>query len=263
MTDTTNANSIFDSRLVYDKGCHAAAHAALGCGRLSLFAGTRNYLNDPQLKHNYALTQDFRQHLEQASGMSLGGFFQDWIYGQGYPRYQIGWLQDAQTGVVTVTIGQNPTHPSVSFFELPVPIRFSSAGQDTLLVFQHTASGQVFSFTPGFQVSSVALDPDKWLVQRSSTITSRPAALLAAADFSVFPNPGTGRYQLRFTQPLQPADRVEISNLLGRQTGQPLLLPAGTLSAEADLTGQQAGVYLLQYRTAAGTVTRKLVHLGQ
>jgi aminopeptidase N len=259
--DSSNINRIFDSRLTYDKGALLLHMLRWVVGDSAFFAGTKSYLNDPQLAYDYARTIDFRQHLEQASGMNLQEFFNDWFVGQGFPRYQVQWLQDA-TGQVTLTLGQTQSHVSVSFFEMPVPVRFSNGVQDTVMVFNHTSSGQTFTFNPGFVVSTVQLDPERWLVQKGSVIsnvTARPEDLLAAA-VQVFPNPA--KDQLRITLPGNSGPvQVLMTDAFGRTVFTTFLPVSSTPVLEVRLPQLPAGMYDLHITGGAFSATRPVVVL--
>ena len=130
------------------------------------FQSLKNYLNDPDLAFNYARTPDLKDHLEATSGQNLTNFFNQWYHNQGYPTYQVIWHQNGNN--VNVKINQTQSHASVSFFEMPVPIRFSASGRDTIVVFNHTSSGQVFNCNLNFAVATVTVDPDLWLISSST-----------------------------------------------------------------------------------------------
>jgi aminopeptidase N len=55
----------------------------------NFFQAIQNYLNDPNLANGYAKTPDLQYHLEQVSGLSFDEFFNDWLYGEGFPIYSI------------------------------------------------------------------------------------------------------------------------------------------------------------------------------
>jgi hypothetical protein len=129
----------------------------------------RNYLNDPALAYKYAKTPDLKYHLETTSGQSLTNFFNQWYYKQGYPTYQVNWHRSGND--LVVKINQTQSHASVSFFEMPVPVKFTAAGFDTTLVFNHTFSGQIFNATINFPATAAAFDPDLWILSGNNTVT--------------------------------------------------------------------------------------------
>ena len=66
---------------------------------------------------------------------------------------------------------QTQSHPSVSFFEMPVPIRLKNATNDTIVVLDNTFSGQTFTVPLNFQIDSLILDPDNWIICNQNIIT--------------------------------------------------------------------------------------------
>lgn len=91
--DTTGVWSIFTTR-VYDKGAwvlHMLRHVV---GDETFFDILHTYYDDPNLKWGAASTEDFRDVCEAVSGIDLHDFFQDWIYGEYYPRYVSSFAYD-------------------------------------------------------------------------------------------------------------------------------------------------------------------------
>ena len=142
-TDTTDVGRIFDGRLTYSKGAYVLHMLRWVMGDPAFFQGMKDYLLDPALSYNYAKTPDLKQHLESASGLDLTTFFDQWYYNQGYPTYYLSWYPTGNT--INLTISQLQSDPSVSFFEMPVPVEFKDATHDTTVVFNHTFSGQSFA----------------------------------------------------------------------------------------------------------------------
>src|SRR5690606_18870975 len=121
--DTTSVNRIFNSRLSYNKGSMVLHMLRKKLGDAVFFQGLKDYLADPELAYGYAKTEDLIRIMEDASGVDLNEFFDDWIYEEGYPQYTIRWNQTNGASNMIVTISQTQSHPSVSFFEVPVPLR--------------------------------------------------------------------------------------------------------------------------------------------
>ena len=188
--DTTSVSRIFDGRLSYAKGAMILHQLRWLMGDSAFFTAVNNYLSDPAIAYGFARTPQLKAHLEASSGRDLTGYFDDWYTGEGYPSYQLGWEQQDDT--VTVTVHQSQSHPSVSFFEMEIPVRFSNAQHDTILRFSHTAQGQTFTAFLPFTADSAAFDPDCQLITKNNTVSAvtEPPAALA---FRVFPNPAKGQ----------------------------------------------------------------------
>ncbi len=196
VSDTTDFGRIFDARLTYRKGAFVLHMLRWIMGDDAFFLGCRNYLNDPVLAYDQARTADLQYHLEQVAGIDLTGFFEDWYIGEGHPMYNVQWTQDA-SGTVTVSLGQTPSHASVDFFELPVPIAFTNGLQDTLVVFDHTFSGQEFSFHLSFAATEAIFDPELWLISGQNIVVGLPAFSAWNEEALLYPNPVTDQLNVQ------------------------------------------------------------------
>lgn len=165
--DTLDVGRVFNSRLTYDKGAMVLHMLRKKLGDSLFFQGLQNYLDDTDLAYGYAKTPDLKAHLEAVSGMQLDEFFQDWVYGQGYPTYTVTWHQETNNDVV-LTFNQTQSHSSVSYFEPPVKISFVGTSDTMEVVFMNTSEGQVFTQNIAFDVSEIKIDPHSDLISRNN-----------------------------------------------------------------------------------------------
>lgn len=196
--DTTSVARVFSSRLSYAKGAMLLHMLRWKCGDEAFFNGVRNYVNDPALAFGYARTPDLKAHIEAASGLNLDEFFADWFYGQGYPSYEVKWSKNP-SNEVKITLLQTTSHPSVSFYEMPVAVKLTNGIQDTILVLNHTSSGQVFNATLGFTPTELVFDPDLWLVSRNNFVleVSSTGEPLPEWSMEIMPNPALEDFNIR------------------------------------------------------------------
>ncbi len=162
--DTTQVRRIFSPSISYSKASYLLHMLRWIMGDAAFFKACSTYLHDPKLQNGFARSSDAIRHFEQAAGFSLTEFFNDWLYGKGYPTYFLKWFVHEDTSV-TVTIGQEQNHPSVDFFELPLPLLFKSGSQDTLIRVEHQYNGQSFRIGPlRFVPDSLHFDPHRWIL---------------------------------------------------------------------------------------------------
>jgi hypothetical protein len=160
---------IFNGRLSYAKGAYVLHMLRWVVGEEAFFAAVRNYLSDPGIAYGYASQQDLVYHLEREADTSLTRFFDDWYYGEGYPQYFANcWMWDDET--IEIVLRQQQSHPSVSFFEMPVPIRFKNGWYDTTIVLQHNTDGQRFMRNIGFTPDSAFIDPEYRLISADNQV---------------------------------------------------------------------------------------------
>lgn len=161
--DTTSADRVFSGRLSYQKGAYVLRMLQWLIGDSSFFSGVKRYLADPKVRYAFAGTEDLKRNLELESGRDLSSFFTKWYEGQGYPIYRISWTQDS-SNMVYLTLNQTTSHPSVGFYDMPVPVQFKSAARDTILVVNNTRDSQVFLLNPGFKADTLIWDPEAWIL---------------------------------------------------------------------------------------------------
>ncbi len=262
--DTANVDLLFDSRLTYYKGAVVLHMLRWIVGDSNFFQGVRAYLKDPKLSYGYAKTEDLKSHIELKSGMDLTYFFNDWYYGEGYPIYNVNAVQDYENNVM-LTISQNQSHNSVSFFKLPVPVKFKNSVRDTIIVFPNTFSGQTFNINLGFHADSLIFDPDHWLVdslQSVSFITSVSNNLKSNNLIAVYPNPANEICYINYID--LKISKVELLETTGNLCWRSFVTsaPKSSLSSgqfTLDLKSFNSGIYILKLYSDKGVVVRKIV----
>jgi aminopeptidase N len=245
VTDTANASRIFDYRYSYLKGNWVLQMLRWKLGEEKFYEGLRAYLNDPALKYGFAKTEDLQRNLEQVSGMQLTEFFKDWVYGEGYPSYQLSWMPLGSTKA-QVTLRQTTSHPSVNFFEMPVPVMLRNGSRDTVVTFNHLRSGQVETFDVGFTPDTVIIDPDLKLLSAQNVVT-RADQFTADNTIKVYPNPVGDQFSISLTKFSQPSASVTIHNAAGQLMYKKLLeLPAGNDLLNIPSASWSSGMYVIR-----------------
>ena len=252
VSDTTSVNSIFSSRLSYNKGAYLLHMLRWKMGDSAFFQGCRNYLNDSSLAYGYAKTAQLKQHLEASSGLNLTEFLDDWYYGQGYPNYQISYNQNGAT--TDINIQQTTSHSSVSFFEMPVPIYFEGPnGEDTTVVLDHTFSGQNFNVSIPFTITNAVFDPEQWILTRNNTITSLGEQKNSSNTVHFYPNPARNIVTIEFNNPKTRVISYEVLNAIGQS------IKSSLNKNQIDVSSFESGIYFVAIYTDQGTIKKKLI----
>lgn len=250
-TEATDVNRIFSSRLSYNKGSMVTHMLRWVMGDANFFQALQNYLSDTSLAFDYAVTNDLKGHLETVHLTSLTEFFNDWIYGQGYPTYTVN-AQNWGAGQAKITVSQTQSNASVSFFEMPLEIRLTSAGGLTHdVVVNHTSNAQEFIVPVPFVVTGVTFDPNKHIISRNNVATLANESFDLDQTISVYPNPTTNELHIMMPTTLQ-LEKVEIYNTLGQLVGQK---DANDFSV-AELS---AGLHLLKITTSEGVIHKNFI----
>ena len=256
--DSTNANRIFDYRLSYLKGAWVLRMMQWKLGDSAFFRGLRSYLGDPALSYQFARTEALQYHLEKASGQNLTKYFKDWVYAEGFPSYRLKWIPLGASRV-QVELNQVTSHPSVSFFELPVPILFRKDGKDSLVVFDHIANGQRLSFDIGFLPDTVIIDPKRKLLSTNNTI-ARADANASVNSVKIFPNPVGSQFSILLTRFTDPTASVTIQNAAGQLMHRSeLQLPAGNELLQIPSSYWAAGMYIVHVKSRSVDLVKKVL----
>ena len=243
---------IFDYRLTYNKGAMVLHMLRFKLGDTVFFQGLRNYLADSNLAFKYAITANLKSHLEAVYGSSLTEFFNDWVYNQGYPIYNII-VQNTAVGQAKITVSQTTSHSSVPFFEMPVPVRLLGAnGQSQDVVVNNTINGEQFNISVPFTVIGTQFDPTKNIISRMSMATLDNDSFNIDTAIQIFPNPSSSSISVSIPENIEIENAV-IYSVLGQKIME-------TKSQKTwDISSFSSGIHFLTIQTNKGTKQFKFV----
>ncbi|WP_396192952.1 M1 family aminopeptidase [Flavobacterium sp.] len=250
-TEATNVGRIFSSRLSYNKGAMVLNMLRLKMGDVMFFQALKNYLADTNLAFKYAVTSDLKSHLEAVYGSSLTEFFDDWVYKQGYPTYTVT-AQNWGTGQAKITIGQTQSHLSVSFFEMPVPVRLTGAGGLTFdTVLNNTSNNQEFIISVPFAVTGVEFDPEKDIISKNNTATLANENFELENGIAIYPNPVQNELHIQLPSNIT-INSVSIFNGIGQKVLE-------NSNSDFSVSTLSSGVYYVEIETSEGTFHKKII----
>lgn len=243
---------VFDYRLTYNKGAMVLHMLRFKLGDAVFFQGLRNYLADSNLAFKYAITANLKSHLEAVYGSSLTEFFNDWVYNQGYPIYNIT-VQNTAVGQAKITVSQTTSHSSVPFFEMPVPVRLLGAnGQSQDVAVNNTVNGEQFNISVPFTVIGVQFDPTKNIISRMSMATLDNDNFNIDSAIQIFPNPSATTISVSIPENIEIENAV-IYSVLGQKMME-------TKSQKTwDIAAFSSGIHFLTIQTNKGTKQFKFV----
>ena len=170
-SDLGNIPTVFSGRLTYQKGAFVLRMMKWILGDDDFYQMLREYVANPNFAYQYATTENFKNQLFTSTGKDFTEFFNDWIYGEGYPTYTIKWNQPAANQNLHFLISQTQSHPSVSFFEMPLPIKVSGTnGEMVNMVLNNTQNDQSFSELINFKVANVSFNDDLQMIEKKSVV---------------------------------------------------------------------------------------------
>jgi len=195
----SSINRIFDSRLSYSKGGYVLRMLKWILGDAAFYQALKDYHARPNLAYSYARTADFNASLLQSTGTDFTGFFNDWVYGEGYPTYTIKWMQGGNQALFKVS--QTQSSSAVSFFEMPLPIKVTgTSGQTAYLVLNNTSNNQSFLESVTFPIASVQFNYEYQILEKNSTVTQDNTLSVSSVEkenFGLYPNPAKNEINLK------------------------------------------------------------------
>jgi hypothetical protein len=225
-------------------------------------------LREYGLRHAYgtATTEDFQRVCEEVSGRGLGRFFQEWIYGEYYPKYGFRWDSVAAGGGWDVTVELDQLQAGQLFW-MPVDVVVHTASGTQTLVAMDSLLAQSFTFHVAEPPESVLIDPDEWILRSVETLgVEFPPGPTALELLPPRPNPAPGSATFAFVLPRAGEARVGIFDVRGARVRW---LDAGVLTAGShslawdgrDGGGRavRPGIYVVKIEAAGEHRTQRLV----
>jgi len=114
-------------------------------------------------------TEDVNALMNLLLGGNYDWFIDEWVYGMGFPRYDITWskVYEAPNWRVILDITQYQTiGPAV--FHMPLPIGVDYSGGDTILTLAINSSPQHFEYVLPFEPTGITVDPETWVIQQNT-----------------------------------------------------------------------------------------------
>jgi aminopeptidase N len=247
----SSVNRIFSGSLTYKKGGSVMHMLRWEMENDSLFfKGLNDYL--VAKANDVSTTDELRQILETSSGLTLQPFFEDWVYGEGFPTYNVRWNQIDST--VFVEVNQTTSSPVTPLFRNKVPVRLVIGGTTRTLRVDPTQG--VNRFQVSGNVTAAQLDPSNIILKGTTSSISRNTNLgLSVADlellsFKLYPNPAADfavvettleQFELRLMD-IQGRELQRLQSEAGKMT-----LPTASL---------QPGIYLVQLFDLNGNASK-------
>lgn len=222
-----------------------------------------------------ATTEDLRAVTDTVAGRSMKWFFDEWVYGGGWPVYSSSFTWSADTLSLRLSQEQPPSWPT---FTVPLQVRAKSATEDT--VFTITPGGRVhvakvyLSFAP----TSLILDPDSLVLKQIVTAAGVVGSPDVPADFWLgqnFPNPFNPTTVIRYQVPgvrggesgpgtPEPGSgraRLRVYDMLGREVAtlvdEPMV--AGHYSVTFDGSGLSSGMYFVRFQAGGKQAVKSMM----
>ncbi len=267
VTDISSVSSIFNYPRTYAKAA-VILHMLRGIVGDSVFFNIlRTYTYHPTVAYGVAVTEDFKQIAEAVSGMDLTYFFNQWIYGENYPRYLVGWNTNQVSDTLTyLNIGiQQEVNTNPLFFTMPIQIQVKRANlPDTMVVIFNNQQNQNLSIQIRGPITQVFFDPKNFILKNASFAYSNDD-IQQLYDFKLYqnyPNPFNSSTTISWQSPVSSWQTIKLYNLLGEEIDTIVdgYYDAGKHSTFYILHSTlPSGVYFYQLRAGNFVETKKMI----
>jgi aminopeptidase N len=270
--DISNIWEIFNSARSYAKG-GIVLHMLRGVvGDSTFFEILRTYAAHPDLAYNVATTEDFQAVAESVYGQSLDYFFQEWIYGENYPRYTATWYSSLLSGEnykLYLNIAQ-ATNTDPRYFTMPIQIIVNTTIGDTLVTFFNNRLNQNFEIEVSGEPTSIVFDPNNHILKTANVIATSADGSTAPFEYELlqnYPNPFNPSTIIKYQLSQREFVTIKVFNILGKEVATLVSenKEAGKHETAFDAAsiagGLKSGVYF--YRIEAGSFvdTKKMILL--
>ena len=272
--DISSVGSIFNYDRSYAKGA-VVLHMLRGIvGDSTFFKILKTYADDPKVKYGSADTHDFEADAEKVYGSSLKYFFDEWIYGENFPKYNVTWnFSNQGNDVYKITLNINQTeNVNPVFFTMPIKIEVSTPINDTIITVFNNSLSQQFKFDVKGRPNYLTFDPKQQILKDISVLDT--IDLTKPQSFKLeqnYPNPFNPRTKIEYSIPVQQQGYIPVKlivyDVLGKEVAvlvdkkqdsgiHFVIFPTTTLSKELS-----SGIYFYSLTAGNFHATKKMVYL--
>ena len=264
--DTSSVSKLFSGSLVYSKGATVLHMLRKVLGDTIFFNAMNSYANNPKFKYSTATTDDFKKVIETVSGKKLDYFFNQWIYGEKYPKYQYSWkvLTTEPTITTQLYVTQTTGTTNPQFFTMPIDIKLINGAWDTTVTIFNDKLEQTFTITSSKIPVTLQFDPMGWILKQATQLSVNEQLNREPNKFWIeqnYPNPFNPSTTIYYSVPEKQFVKIEIINSLGQVVAIPVnkIVSAGINSVNLDLKNHPTGIYFYKIFAGSFAETKKMV----
>ncbi|MDR1156403.1 MAG: hypothetical protein LBL04_16995 [Bacteroidales bacterium] len=155
---------VFNMSLSYKKGALLVHHIRriINDDR-KFFDVLRGFLR--KYGFSVATGMDFKQYLEEQTGMDFTLFFNQWYFGEGFPVFDISWRKNA--GYIEILAEHAGSAPATPTFAVDLDVRIVKAdGADTLVQLPVRTGRDFFGINVHGDVTGIEIDPGYYILKQ-------------------------------------------------------------------------------------------------
>jgi aminopeptidase N len=199
---------IFSGNLSYNKGMALIYMIRYELQDDELFyQALKNYLD--RYAFGAATGMDFKEVLEETTGVDFTYFFDQWYFGYGYPIYDVSWEQEGSQVILHST--QTTSSELTPLFTMTMEYKLKYPGGDMLVRVLHDEPEESYVLLIPGVVDEVLVDPDDHVLNKLAGETRKKSA----GAFTVYPNPGQDMFYFRMDRGWEGEVEVQVYNISG------------------------------------------------
>jgi aminopeptidase N len=189
--DADDQSRIFSWNLSYNKGMALLYMLRYEMQDDELFYLTlRNFLD--RFANDVATGLDFKEVLEETSGMDFTEFFDQWYFGAGYPIYEVSWEQ--QGNQLSLHSVQSTSSSMTPLFKMSMEYTIYHSGGDTTVRVFHDENQENFQFHMPHTVTDIGIDTRNRVLDGQPAETKKSISGGGSSMFYIAPNPSSGTF---------------------------------------------------------------------
>ncbi len=218
-----------------------------------------------------AITSELQTVVDSVTGTNMDWFFDQWVYGRGWPKY--GYEYQQAGNMLEVHIGQFQDL-SWPLYTMPIQLRIRySDGTDTTVVLLDSLRLQTFFIPVNKPIAGVDVDPDNWILHQEfpwPLSVEEPETPNTIILYQNYPNPFNASTNIGFRLPAGQAGiansgfvSVKVYDVLGREV-ETLLNDAvqpGDHRVEFNGRDLSSGVYFVRLNAGGRTISKSMLLL--
>ncbi len=248
--EPNTASQIFNGNLTYNKAGWVVHMLRGVMGDNIFFQTLKSYGYNDSLAYGAATTEDFQAVCEDISGLDLTQFFQQWIYGEYYPRYGITWeINNVNELIVTIVQMQG-----WQYFQMPLHLQVMLPDDTLDFTLNNQEQNQEFNLgVINGSPYSVILDPNNWVLKEVEYLSID--GILPSQNqitlYPAYPNPFNPETSIKFFVPDQLGEIESLIRIFDIRGNLIDHINIGTISPGINKTAwnainQATGTYFIQ-----------------
>ena len=250
--DAGNPYRLFSMPLSYKKGAILLHMIRYEINNDDVFFGMlKEFLE--RYANGLATAEDFREVLEEVTGIDFSCFFEQWYYGYGYPNFSVSWYQERDT--LHIFSSQTTTSQKTPLFQTHFDLLLKGTEGEYIIRLFQTENDMDFAVPVNGMIQDVEFDPERFLLGSTSV-----RQIIGEDVLYVFgPNPFKDKINIRFKSYTGSRSLV-ITSLDGKEvrryelTGNPAFLNLSELSD---------GPYLMVIEDGESRVMEKIIKISE